>query len=250
MRPNADCRECLSKAQLYVDNELSASEAAAVLSHTKDCAECRKALASLETFSAGVKTGADYFDAPAALVARVKAMGAPKSVTRQPPVWMSWALPLSSAATLAVALLLYVSAPSPVDLLADEAVSAHVRALQEKHITDVASTDQHTVKPWFAGRIDFSPPVHDFAKQGYPLIGGRLDYVNHQTAAALIYHRNKHVINILITPTPDSDSSMTTLSRRGYNIVLWRKNHLAFEAVSDLNASELMELCRLVSDAP
>ncbi len=248
MKQSADCMACLKKMQLYADNELSPSEASAVLAHARDCADCRRTLAALEKNAKDMQNGLTYYPAPADLVTRVRAIGG-RAARRRPPAWMAWALPLSSAATLAVALLLYFSVPTPADMLADEIVSIHVRALQEKHITDVTSTDQHTVKPWFAGRIDFSPPVHDFAKQGYPLVGGRLDYVTHQAAAALVYHRNKHVINVLVTPTAEGDMPMTALSRRGYNLVFWRKDHLAFEAVSDLNASELMDLCKLIADA-
>jgi anti-sigma factor RsiW len=125
-------------------------------------------------------------------------------------------------------------------------VSDHVRSLMAGHLNDVASSDKHTVKPWFTGKIDFSPPVYDFAEQGYPLIGGRLDYLENQTAAALSYRHNKHIINAFILPTMEGDSAPQSLSRRGYNIVSWRQNHMRFIAVSDLNKAELETFGQLV----
>ena len=124
--------------------------------------------------------------------------------------------------------------------LAEELVSAHVRSLESGHLTDVESSDQHEVKPWFAGKTDFSPPVHDLAAEGFPLIGGRLDYLAGHPAAALVFHRNKHIINVFIWPAgtgagPRSEET----ARRGYNIVSWEQAELQFCAVSDLNRAEL-----------
>jgi anti-sigma factor RsiW len=246
---NAECRNCAAKLQLYADSELSASESAMVQSHLGACDDCRAILTSMEKMSSAVRKHAPYYGAPPGLAARV--MGDPLKGWRVPKAmpWMRWTLPGFSAAALALALSLFLSSPSTDDMLADEAVSIHVRSLMAQHITDVTSTDQHTVKPWFAGRVDFSPPVHDFAKDGYPLVGGRLEYVQHQPAAALVYRRNKHVINVLVTPSSRSDMPMKALSRRGYNLVVWRRNNLYFEAVSDLNAAELGDLCKLIAES-
>lgn len=245
MRHSAECKDCLGKLQLYADNELTPLEAAGVLDHAQGCPACRAALTSVENMSKSIRLNADHYRAPSDLAARVAALAPRPAMSRK-----RFAIPAFSGAALALSLMLYLSTPSADDRLADEMVAIQVRALQAQHLTDVASTDQHTVKPWFAGRVDFSPPVHDFAAQGYPLDGGRLDYLNHQPAAALVYHRHKHVINVVVTPAPDglADIPMHSLSRRGYNIVLWRKNHLSFAAVSDVNAAELGELCKLIAD--
>ena len=130
-------------------------------------------------------------------------------------------------------------------------VVAHVRSLQAEHLEDVKSSDKHTVKPWFTGQVDFSPPVKDFTEQGYPLLGGRLDYLDQRPTAALVYGRAKHIINLFIWPAGgDGDSSAQTLVRRGYNLSHWTREGLEFWAVSDLNAEELGEFARLNRESP
>jgi anti-sigma factor RsiW len=121
-------------------------------------------------------------------------------------------------------------------------VAAHIRALQPGHLMDVVSTDQHTVKPWFDGRLDYAPPVRDFAAQGFPLIGGRLDYVAGRPVAVLAYRRAKHLIDLFVWPGTGPDASRTA---RGYNVVAWSQDGMAFRAVSDLNASELQDFAAL-----
>ena len=128
-----------------------------------------------------------------------------------------------------------------------EVAAGHARSLLADHLFDVASSDQHTVKPWFQGKIDFSPPVKDLKEQGFALAGGRLDYIDGHTAAALVYRRRQHVINLFIWPANDAaDSAVRTLSRRGYQMSHWIAQSLDFWAVSDLNADELGEFARLV----
>jgi anti-sigma factor RsiW len=121
---------------------------------------------------------------------------------------------------------------------ADTVVAAHIRALQPGHLMDVASTDQHTVKPWFDGRLDYAPPVRDLAAEGFPLAGGRLDYVGHWPVAALVYRRALHVIELFVWPA-DGASAANAGSRDGYNFVRWRQDGMTFWAVSDLNGREL-----------
>jgi len=148
-----------------------------------------------------------------------------------------------------LALVPFLRGPSTDDLLAREVVSSHVRSLMASHLADVPSSDQHTVKPWFAGKVNFSPPVEDLAKQGFPLIGGRLDYVDNRPVAALIYQRQKHFINLFIWPAgSDSDVGTKTVSRQGYNLFHWTRSGMTYWAASDLNNAELQEFVQLVQN--
>jgi anti-sigma factor RsiW len=124
----------------------------------------------------------------------------------------------------------------------DDLVGSHVRSLEADHLMDVASTDQHTVKPWFAGKLEFSPPVIDLSGEGFPLIGGRLDFLDQKKVAALIYRRNKHVINLFIWPgqtTPEVDA------QQGFNLIRFECRGMTCWAVSDLNAGELQQFADL-----
>jgi anti-sigma factor RsiW len=136
---------------------------------------------------------------------------------------------------------------SAKDLLVREIVSSHVRSLMASHLTDVPSSDQHTVKPWFQGQLDFSPPVKDLSKEEFVLAGGRVDYISDRPIAALVYEHRKHVINLFIWPsTPDSATSPAALSRQGYHLIHWTEGGLTYWAVSDLNEKELDEFVQLV----
>jgi anti-sigma factor RsiW len=140
------------------------------------------------------------------------------------------------------------SSASESGALTGDVVTSHVRSLMAGHLTDVASTDQHTVKPWFAGKLDFSPPVTDFAAEGYPLIGGRLDYLHGRSVAALVYERRKHLINVFVWPTTEKDEAMTqSTTRQGFHVLHGTKRSMAFWIVSDLNAEELERFARLLS---
>jgi anti-sigma factor RsiW len=133
------------------------------------------------------------------------------------------------------------------DAIVDQVVANHVRSLLAAQLVDVVSSDQHTVKPWFDGKIDFAPEVRDLSANGFPLVGGRLDYLDGNTLAALVYQRNKHPINLFITPAPTSPStSPTVATRRGYNVFSWANNGMKYWAVSDVNQTELPEFAELV----
>ena len=147
-----------------------------------------------------------------------------------------------ATACLALVLTLSLTHPSAEQRLTQEIVSSNIRSLMANHMLDVVSTDQHTVKPWFNGKLDFSPPVKDFAAQGFPLIGGRLDYIGGRSVAALVFHRNKHVINLFTWPVNEKNSKPAGLTPiQGYNVIHCSEADMTFWVVSDLNEKELME---------
>jgi len=133
------------------------------------------------------------------------------------------------------------------DLIAEEIVASHIRSMQPGHLYDVESTDQHTVKPWFDGKLDFAPPVINLADQGFPLIGGRLDYVGHRNVAALVYQRQKHFINVFVWPEDSKPAKTPEVQTiQGYNLVFWSHNGMYFCAASDLNLAELRQFAQLL----
>lgn len=232
-----------------VDNELDAAEAARLAGHLDECPACRARSEALRETADLVRAEAPYFDLPPGLAESIF----PPLVALSPPaetrgtvvrLFRKFAAPTISLAALAASLLLYIATPASVPL-DDEAVSAHIRSLQGTHLIDVVSSDHHTVKPWFAGKLDFSPPVADFAAAGFALVGGRVDYLQHHDAAVLIYRHGKHVINLFVYP--DSAAGDTAHSDgRGYNLLAWSRGGLRFVAVSDTDATELQRLAGLL----
>ena len=150
------------------------------------------------------------------------------------------------AAVLSSGVTYYLIAPDQQNTLAQEVVGAHVRSLMADHLTDVTSTDQHTVKPWFNGRVDVAPPVRDLAAEGYPLVGGRLDYLDDRPVAALIYRHDRHLINVFVPPAAGEITAPAMVVRQGYNLVHWQRAGLTFWAISDLNADALNRFASLL----
>lgn len=236
----------------YLDGELDAVRAAEFESHLEHCSECVAALESQESLRSSIKRAELYEKAPAAFRAKVLSNTRGASVVKVMPRRMPWRLLAAAAAILLLAYASWRMLPTFRDssderLLVAQIVDAHLRSLQPGHLTDVTSTDQHTVKPWFDGRLDFAPPVRDFAEQGFPLQGGRLDIVRGRTVAALVYGRRKHVINVFIWPISASDTPPRSGSQLGYNWIDWRKEGMEFCAVSDTSASDLQELQHLIT---
>jgi anti-sigma factor RsiW len=219
----------------YVDRELDAAADAAVQAHLAICHGCRERVAERNVLT-GLVRATRYYETPERLRARVAA-GA--SRRRSWPKLLVWAA--------AVALVVAGSGRAAIlrwgagnDAVFEEVVNGHVRSLIDDHLLDVRSTDQHTVKPWFAGRLDFSPPVVDLSAQGFPLVGGRIDALDGRAVATLVYQRRQHVINVFIEPAEaDGATRSATRTLRGFHVRRWVANGMTFWAVSDLNDSEL-----------
>ena len=198
--------------------------------------------------SAAIKRHATYHRAPDLL--RERLSRSLRAEAKPPRTRRLLVTALAASVALSVGLSALLLQRSQRDPLEAQILASHVRSLQVDHLTDVASSDQHTVKPWFAGKIDFSPPVRDLREQGFPLEGGRLDYLDGRTVAALVYRRHQHVINVFVWPEATATAEHSA-SRDGYNALHWSEGGFAFWAVSDLNAAELREFTKLLrSDRP
>jgi len=230
--------------QAEFDGELGAAEAARALHHRETCPVCREAYAALETTRSLLRGNALYHRAPESLRdALVVGLGAKAPDRVRSTLWWREGVSFLLGAGLAAGLALLVLTPAQQNLL-DQVVASHVRALQPGHLEDVVSTDEHTVKPWFDGKLDFAPPVKDLAAKNFPLVGGRLDYLDDRAVAALVYRHDKHVIDLFIWPERGG-STFVASSRDGYNTVHWSAGGMTFWAVSDLEASELGTFARL-----
>jgi mycothiol system anti-sigma-R factor len=245
----------------YLDNELDAARAAEFERHLESCRECTGALENAEALRAGLRRAALYEPAPANLRSKIAAeLGSASAVapTAIPLKAQKSASPWRWLAVAATVLVIagagwlasrsFSASSGAADLAAADLIDAHVRSLQPGHLMDVVSTDQHTVKPWFDGKVDFIPPVNDFSDEGFPLAGGRLDAFRGRTVAALIYSRHKHVINLFVWPeqAAEKNALQPRGSRQGYNWIEWRHGDMEFCAVSDLNAQELADFEQLV----
>jgi anti-sigma factor RsiW len=225
----------------YLDRELDAQAATAARDHLTECAACRRRVAERETLSRLVRA-APYYSAPDRLRARVSGQTTrPESVRRI----LTWAAAAALFISVGTGIGLSRSAATRGDALAQAVVDSHVRSMMANHLFDVESTDQHTVKPWFLGKLDFAPPVVVLASIGFPLVGGRLDYLSGRPVAALVYERRKHIINVFVSPGPDdADAGAYVRSIRGFHIHHWIRDGMSLWAVSDLNDSELTQFCQ------
>lgn len=242
----------------YLDGELDAARAADFERHLISCPQCASTLEKREVLRSSIQQAGLYECAPSTLRRKIESQyGVPPAVTPMPvkvgvrPSSWQW---LAVAAVFFLALFLGwrflpgLGADRDQVVLTSAIVDAHLRSLQPGHLEDVVSTDQHTVKPWFDGKINFAPPVRDFAGDGYPLEGGRLDVVAGREVAVLVYGRRKHVINVFVWPTGEPDTSPQSGSQLGYHWVCWRRAGMEMYAVSDASLTDLDALRKLLSE--
>ena len=244
------CQEAQHLLHAYLDGELDLVRNLEMEEHLQTCPSCAEAVAKHRTIQGAFRSGSLYFKAPDALATRIRSSLA-RTQSRTLPTRRLALVWLAAAASIAIVFLMGWQiarlGSSAHDLLVREVVSSHVRSLMATHLTDVASSDQHTVKPWFKGQLDFSPPVKDLSKEGFTLVGGRLDYIGDRPVAALVHQRRKHFINLFIWPaSTGSVADPTVFSRQGYNLIHWTEDGLTYWAVSDLNEKELEEFVQLV----
>jgi anti-sigma factor RsiW len=241
----------------FLDDELDVATGVELERHLAECPACAREYDAMTVMRQRLNDASFRFDAPSALKEKIRHAIPASSPSRaggyfsRRDAWMPRALrivvPMAVGAVLALVIVPRAINPSANQNIASEVVASHVRSLMASHLMDVASTDQHTVKPWFNGKLDFSPPVNDFAKDGFPLVGGRLDYIGNRPVAALVYQHGKHVINVFMWPSNGATTSARQIeAEHGYNVVQVMLAGMNCWVVSDLNPHELDRFADLI----
>ena len=247
-----NCSEMKSLIHPYVDGELDLVRNLEIEEHLRECSACAQAYKQQQTLQTALKASSLRYEAPSGLQNRsqlsLHRASKPKRLFYPSPrhvLGVAVSLVRVALGTWQFARISLV--PTPDDFLVKELVNSHVRSLLAKEPVDILSSNQHTVKPWFTGKLDFSPPVKDLAGEGFPLFGGRVDYVDNRPVAALLYGREQHKINLLIWPmAKDLDVAITSQTRQGYHLIHWTSSGMTFWAISDLNSKELEEFAKLI----
>jgi mycothiol system anti-sigma-R factor len=269
------CEEAIKLMDGYLDGELDPITNQAIEQHLRECHNCDQAYEAQRSLIGAIGNATPYYKAPAGLRERIRsslreeAAGQPMRNgvrgsqvlfrRRQPELrtilsgtpwnWLALAAAVIFAAIIALNLVPRWQRPGADQFLATQLIDSHVRSLMANHLTDVASSDQHTVKPWLDAKLDFAPPVVDLFQQGFPLIGGRLDYLDNRPVAALVYQRRKHFINLFVWPAgAGAETSMKTISRQGYHLLHWLDSEFNYWAVSDISETELQEFKQLFEE--
>jgi anti-sigma factor RsiW len=255
-----NCGQVRNLLHAYLDGELDLVRHLEIEQHLLDCGACAELHESNKTLRDSVRSEPLLFRAPPRLRERLQAL--PDEPAPRVPSSHGRRYPWPRLAALAAAILVLIGAVgilSPVlfrpptaaaDLLEREVLASHLRSLQVAHLTDVASSDRHTVRPWFTGKLDFSPNVKDLSREGFPLVGGRLDYLDNRAVAALVYQRRQHTINVFMWPVGPGVGEPANTQRQGYQLMHWVQSGMHCWAVSDLNPEELGQFVGLLqSDA-
>ena len=261
-----NCEEATKLKDGYLDGELDPITSQTIEQHLRECPKCDQAYKTHGSLIRAIGNATPYYKAPAELRERIQsslreemaelptrnfARDAqplfPRRQSRPRPIlwetswnWLALAAAIIFAAIIALTLVPRLQRPGADQFLATQLISSHVRSLMASHLTDVASSDQHTVKPWLDTKLDFAPPVVDLSNEGFPLIGGRLDYLDNRPVAALVYGRRKHFINLFVWPAASNESKAPkTITRQGYQLLHWADADFNYWAVSDVNVNDL-----------
>ena len=261
-----NCEEAKKLMDGYLDGELDPITNQKIEEHLRDCPECDQAYKTHRALIRAVGNGAPYYKAPAKLRERIQfslreeiAKEPMRNVVEDAPSffpsgqrgmrtapfgtslsWLALAAGIILAAIIALNFMPRLRRPGDDQFLATQLIASHARSLLANHLTDVPSSDQHTVKPWLDAKLDFAPAVVDLSSEGFPLIGGRLDYLDNRPVAALVYGRRKHFINLFIWPAgPDATKGTKAMSRQGYQLLHWTDSDFNYWAVSDVNINDL-----------
>jgi anti-sigma factor RsiW len=270
-----NCEEAIKLMDGYLDGELDPITNQAIEQHLRECHDCEQAYKLHGSLVRAIGNATPYYKAPAGLRERIQSSlrqeiaerpardVAPDAEPlfskrqRQPRTilwntswnWLALAAAIIFAAIMAWNVVPRLQRPRADEFLATQLIASHVRSLMANHLTDVASSDQHTVKPWLDARLDFAPPVVDLSEQGFPLVGGRLDYLDDRPVAALVYQRRKHFINLFVwRGETEADNTTKPISRQGYQLVHWHDSDFNYWAVSDVNDKDLQEFRQLFEE--
>ena len=245
------CEESGQLIHAFADGELDLTKRLEMEAHLQDCPACAHTHEEIRRLSSSMKDSSLRFTPSASFEKRLRS--AVRRETKEKPAtrpWWRWSMAAASLAVIVLAVwatVVILNRPSSDTLVAQEVVSSHVRSLMAQHLTDVPSSDQHTVKPWFDGKLDFSPPVKDLKEQGFELKGGRLDYIDTRPVAALVYQRRQHLINVFVWPAKSSSKSTIQASvSQGYNLIRWTNSGMEWWAISDLNLAELQQFVQML----
>jgi anti-sigma factor RsiW len=247
------CEQTRDLLHGYLDGEVDLVKSLEIEKHLKDCDACNESYKGIRSLQTAVANQALRFEPTANFERRLRSAlhGEAEPEQRSPLIpwrWLTAGASLLAAVVVIWALAAIFSRPAAGDVLAQEVVSSHVRSLMAAHLTDVPSSDQHTVKPWFDGKLDFSPPVKDLSQQGFSLNGGRLDYIGNRPVAALVYQRRQHPINLFVWPSGEGATGLKASVHQGYNLIRWSNGGMNFWAVSDLNLAELQQFVQLLQE--
>ena len=241
-----NCHEAARLIDPYVDDELAEPEAASVVEHIEGCAQCRQRVADRESLRRLVRS-VPYHAAPVGVRASIASRPRSSRVSSQV-LALAAGLAIAVAAAGTIGIRARQTALSTT-ALASDVVSRHISALASEHVFDVRSSNQHTVKPWFQGKLDFSPPVPDLASAGFPLVGGRVDAIGGRRVAALVYQRREHMIDVFVSPAGGHIAVSDARTIRGFQERHWVHADLSLWAVSDLNDRELAEFVQAFESA-
>ena len=270
-----NCEEAKKLMDGYLDGELDPITSQTIEQHLRECDKCDQAYKAHALLIRSISDKTPYYKAPAGLRERIQsslreeiAERSPRSVSQNIPSlfrskqserravpfgtqwsWLALAAAIVLAAVIASNLAPRLQRPGADQLLATQLIASHVRSLMANHLTDVASSDQHTVKPWLDAKLDFAPAVVDLGSEGFPLLGGRLDYLDNRTVAALVYQRRKHFINVFTWPAESGTTGTTkTMTRQGYQLLHWVDSDINYWAVSDVSEADLQAFKKVFED--